>query len=159
MGHLLKSVTLGALVAFAGMAQANEAENLVLELYEVLQAENYEGAKLATMFADDYVDHTRPSAYPESMSDKEVILAITAAIKFAVSDGTRHVVMIAPADENTAVSLFEFSGTNDGSFFDMPITDKVVTFRGFDLYRVEDGQFVEHWHVEDMLGFFGQMGG
>lgn len=159
MKHLLKSMVMGALLSIATATQATEAEDLLLELYEVLQAETYEAEKLEAMFADDYVDHTRPSAYPSEMTDKQVILAITAMLKSSVSDGTRDVLMITPVGDDTAVSLFEFSGMNDGSFFDMPITNKVVTFRGFDLYRVEAGQFVEHWHVEDMLGFFGQMGG
>lgn len=44
------------------------------------------------------------------------------------------------------------------SFFDIPVSGNNVAINGVDIFRVKDGQFTEHWHVEELASMFAQMG-
>ncbi len=49
-------------------------------------------------------------------------------------------------------------GTHNGAMMGMPATGKEATFAWMDMYRIEDGEMVEVWHVEDIAGMLQQLG-
>ena len=51
-----------------------------------------------------------------------------------------------------------WTGTQKGVFQEMPPTDRAVTIRSADLYRIENGKIVEHWEVVDNLDLLKQIG-
>jgi predicted ester cyclase len=52
--------------------------------------------------------------------------------------------------ENNIVLVFpNFVGTHKGEFNGRPPTNKPVTIRSADLYRIENAKIVEHWDVVD----------
>jgi predicted ester cyclase len=50
------------------------------------------------------------------------------------------------------------TGTHRGEFMGIPPTGKPVTVKYLDLWRVEEGKFVENWVQMDLLGLLQQLG-
>jgi predicted ester cyclase len=50
------------------------------------------------------------------------------------------------------------SGTHQGEFMGMPPTGKRFEVEGFDMVRVRDGQFTEHWGLFDTMTMMQQLG-
>lgn len=49
-------------------------------------------------------------------------------------------------------------GTHLGDYLGLPPTGKVVRKRSMDIFRIQDGRFVEHWDIMDELGTWLQLG-
>jgi predicted ester cyclase len=61
--------------------------------------------------------------------------------------------------ENDFVLVFlNFNGTHKGQFEGMSPTNKPVTIRSADLYRLENDKIVKHWDVVDSLDLLTQTG-
>jgi predicted ester cyclase len=67
---------------------------------------------------------------------------------------TEHVL----AENNFVLVFLNFIGTYRGEFEGMPPTNKPVKIRSADLYRIENGEIVEHWDVVDSLDLLKQTG-
>ena len=57
------------------------------------------------------------------------------------------------------VGRFVYRGTHSGEFMGIPATGNAVEMRSIDIWRVEEGMFVEHWDELNLLEMFQQMGG
>lgn len=55
------------------------------------------------------------------------------------------------AENNFVLVFLNFIGTHKGIFNGRPPTNKPVTIRSADLYRIENDKVVEHWDVVDQL--------
>ncbi len=49
-------------------------------------------------------------------------------------------------------------GTHEGEFIGIPATGQPVEFMTIDIHQVENGQIVQSWHIEDLLGVLFQIG-
>ena len=56
------------------------------------------------------------------------------------------------------VGRFVYRGTHTGDLMGMPATGKPVEMRSIDIWRVQDGMFVEHWDELNLLQVFQQIG-
>lgn len=56
------------------------------------------------------------------------------------------------------VGRFVYRGTHTGSLLGIPATGAPVEMRSIDIWRVEDGLFVEHWDELNLLEVFQQVG-
>ncbi len=56
------------------------------------------------------------------------------------------------------VGRFVYRGTHTGEFMGIPASGKPVEMRSIDIWRVEDGMFVEHWDELNLMELFQQMG-
>jgi steroid delta-isomerase-like uncharacterized protein len=56
------------------------------------------------------------------------------------------------------VGRFIYRGTHTGEFLGIPATGKPIEMRTIDIWRVEDGKFVEHWDEINALQVFQQIG-
>lgn len=56
------------------------------------------------------------------------------------------------------VGRFVYRGTHSGAFMGIPPTGRRVEMRSIDIWRVENGMFVEHWDELNTLELFTQMG-
>ncbi len=61
------------------------------------------------------------------------------------------------ADDKIVVRL-TVSGTNEGSFMNMPPTGNKVSFKAVDIFRLANGKVVEHWGIEDNAKMMQQLG-
>jgi predicted ester cyclase len=62
------------------------------------------------------------------------------------------------AENDFVVVFLSFTGTHKGEFQGMPPTNKKVSIRSADLYRIENEKIVEHWDVVDQLNLLQQTG-
>lgn len=58
--------------------------------------------------------------------------------------------VVAEGDKVTA--FVRWKGTHQGEFMGHPATGRQVTLHTAEIFRVEDGKFVEHWDVVDNSG-------
>ncbi len=56
------------------------------------------------------------------------------------------------------VGRYVYKGTHEGDLWGVPASGKSVEMRSIDIWRVEDGMFVEHWDELNLLDMFQQMG-
>lgn len=56
------------------------------------------------------------------------------------------------------VGRFTYRGTHTGEFMGIPASGKPIEMRTIDIWRVEDGMFVEHWDEINSLQLFQQIG-
>ena len=62
------------------------------------------------------------------------------------------------AENNLVLVFLNFVGTHKGEFNGRSPTNKRVTNRSADLYRIENDKIVEHWDVVDQLDLLKQIG-
>jgi steroid delta-isomerase-like uncharacterized protein len=56
------------------------------------------------------------------------------------------------------VGRFTYRGTHAGPFYGMPATGNSIEMRSIDIWRTENGEFVEHWDELNLLDLFQQIG-
>jgi len=56
------------------------------------------------------------------------------------------------------VGRFVYRGTHTGDLMGIPATGKPVEMRSIDIWRVQDGMFVEHWDELNLMQVFQQIG-
>jgi steroid delta-isomerase-like uncharacterized protein len=59
---------------------------------------------------------------------------------------------------DTVVERFAASGTHRGELMGVPPTGKVLTLRGIQIFRIENGLIVERWGRLDEMGLLRQLG-
>jgi predicted SnoaL-like aldol condensation-catalyzing enzyme len=62
------------------------------------------------------------------------------------------------AEGDRVVVRWTNSGRHVGDFLGAAPTDRPYAIAGIDIYRVQDGQLAEHWHVVDQLSLLQQVG-
>jgi steroid delta-isomerase-like uncharacterized protein len=62
------------------------------------------------------------------------------------------------ATDNRVVIRYRFSGTHEGPVMDVPATGRRVETVGMVIFRIEDGQLVEEWAMDDIFGLLEQLG-
>jgi predicted ester cyclase len=62
------------------------------------------------------------------------------------------------ADGSRLVGRYRYEGTHTGNFLGYPATGKAFAMRSIDIWRVEDGRFIEHWDELNTLDIFTQIG-
>jgi predicted SnoaL-like aldol condensation-catalyzing enzyme len=104
--------------------------------------------------APNYVNHN-PIAEPGPDGVKKAFGAIIAGVPdlkvfaedvFVSADGTR------------VVGRYRYQGRHTGTFFGYPATGNAFAMRSIDIWRVEEGHFVEHWDELNTLDIFTQIG-
>jgi predicted ester cyclase len=102
--------------------------------------------------AVDYINH---NAFVENGREGNRIFwaGFFAAIPDVV--GTMEDLVVAG---DRVVGRFTYSGTHAGPFYGIPGTGNPVEMRSIDIWRVENGEFVEHWDELNLLEVFQAIG-
>jgi steroid delta-isomerase-like uncharacterized protein len=56
------------------------------------------------------------------------------------------------------IGRYIYRGTQTGEFMGIPASGSAIEMRSIDIWRVDDGMFVEHWDELNVLEVFQQMG-
>ena len=56
------------------------------------------------------------------------------------------------------VGRFTYRGTHAGPLYGVPPTGNAIEMRSIDIWRIENGEFVEHWDELNYLELFQQIG-
>jgi predicted SnoaL-like aldol condensation-catalyzing enzyme len=104
--------------------------------------------------APDYINHNA-FAEPGRAGVKTVFGAIIAGVpdlKVYAED------VFVSADGSRLVGRYRYQGTHTGDFLGYPATGNAFAMRSIDIWRVEDGRFIEHWDELNTLDIFTQIG-
>lgn len=105
------------------------------------------------LLAPNYVNHTLPAPVPGPAGMKAVVeMFVTAFPDFRV------VVEDLLCDGNLLSTRGYFTGTHQGDFQGIPPTGKTIKAGYIDMWRAENGKFVENWAQLDLLGLMQQLG-
>lgn len=111
-------------------------------------------SRLDEIKAPNYVNHNA-FAEPGLEGSRRVLgsiiagvpdLKVTAEDVFVSDDGSR------------VVGRYRYDGTHTGSLLGYPGTGQTFSMRSIDIWRVENGRFVEHWDELNTLDVFIQIG-
>jgi predicted ester cyclase len=62
------------------------------------------------------------------------------------------------AERDLVLVFLNFTGTHKGEFQRIPPTNKKISIRSADLYKVENKKIADHWDVVDQLNLMQQIG-
>ena len=62
------------------------------------------------------------------------------------------------ADGDKVVARVSYRGTHQGAFRGIPPTGKQIAVTGINIFRIANGQLVEHWGLTDRLAVLQQLG-
>lgn len=105
------------------------------------------------LVAPGYVNHNLPAPAPGPDGFKQIIQLFRGAfpdIRVTLDD------VIVEGDKVASRGFWQ--GAHRGEFMGVPATGKQVRVAYLDIWRVEDGKFVENWVQMDLLGLLQQLG-
>jgi C-1 hydroxylase len=98
----------------------------------------------------DYVDHSNNVG-------REGLKQLIAMGLNAFPDWQETVEDIIAEGDKVWVRL-SYTGTHKGDFMGLNPTDKKITSKSVDIYRIDDGKLAEYWNVTDNVNIFKQVG-
>ena len=105
------------------------------------------------LIGDGYVNHDFPLPLRGPEGFKQIVSIFSGGfpdLKVTIEDEFE--------DGDVVGSRGTFTGTHQGEFMGVPPTNKPVTIKYIDLWRVRGGKLVENWVQMDMMGLMQQLG-
>ncbi|WP_306052509.1 ester cyclase [Natronococcus wangiae] len=107
------------------------------------------------IIADDYVEHN--SAAPEPLRGPDEVKEYVSMLQTGFPDihcGVEDLI----AEGDMVVRRDRATGTHEGEFMGIEPTGKEAVVEGNHIHRIEDGQIVESWAQNDVMGLMQQLG-
>ena len=142
-----------SIILSAGQEQAAQPVILAARRYAAFWntgEERYAEAALA----QNFVDRTPPSGRPQGLKG---VLEASKNFRAAIPDLRAKIEELLVVHDR-AVVRHTFTGHFSGSFKDLKGDGREISFRAVDIYRVQNGQISDNWHLEDNLSLMQQLG-
>ncbi len=111
--------------------------------------------RLGEFFAADYIEHNETvAAFGKGVAGYQAFLGHLYA---GYPDSKVTVELLVANDDLVSYRATE-SGTNTGTFLDIPATGKKATWTEIQFFRIANGKVVEHWVDVDVFSWFQQLG-
>jgi predicted ester cyclase len=104
--------------------------------------------------AQNFVDRTLPSGRPQGVKG---VLEASKNFRAVIPDLKAAIEELLVVNDR-AVVRYSFTGHFTGSFKDLKGAGREISFRAVDIYRVQNGQISDNWHLEDNLSLMQQLG-
>jgi predicted ester cyclase len=104
--------------------------------------------------AQNFVDRTLPSGRRQGVKG---VLEASKNFRAAIPDLKAKIEELLVVHDR-AVVRYSFTGHFTGSFKDLKGDGREISFRAVDIYRVQNGQISDNWHLEDNLSLMQQLG-
>jgi predicted ester cyclase len=104
--------------------------------------------------ARNFVDRTLPSGRPQGFKG---VLEASKNLRAAIPDLRAEIEELLVVKDR-AVVRYIFTGHFTGTFKDLKGDGREISFRAVDIYRVQNGQISDNWHLEDNLSLMQQLG-
>jgi len=104
--------------------------------------------------AQNFVDRTLPSGRPQGLKG---VLEASKNFRTAIPDLRAKIEELLVVKDR-AVVRYIFTGHFTGTFKDVKGDGREIRFRAVDIYRVQNGQISDNWHLEDNLSLMQQLG-
>ena len=115
----------------------------------------------AALFAEGYVNHQVSAAAPPprpGVKPKAATVAFFAARLKGLPD-LKVTIQTSLAEDDRVAASFAYEGTHQGLYYGVAPTGKRLFFTSCDIFRITDGQIVEHWGMGDIAGVVAQLKG
>jgi len=126
-----------------------DAKAIVLRVLRAM--ETGEEAEFDAVMAEDYIQHNHLG------NGREPVKKMVAGLRRAFPD-LRVVAEDLVAEGDRVAARVTITGTHQGRFLGVDPTNKPITIRSVDIWRIEAGRLKEHWDVVDRLEFMQQLG-
>jgi predicted ester cyclase len=168
----IRSPSLIAVVAGAAVASAEEnlppPRNIILTAGQeqaarplILAARRYaafwntgETRYAEAALARNFFDRTLPPGRPQGLQG---VLEASKNFRATIPDLGAEIEELLVM-EDRAVVRYIFTGHFTGTFKNLKGDGREISFRAFDIYRVQNGQISDNWHLEDNLSLMQQLG-
>jgi predicted ester cyclase len=160
-----RSLIAGAASAGVALAAptAAQAQGMAPSLAELFAATltAHDMVAFASLFADDYTNHqvsaaAPPSPGPSTKTAKQGSVDFFAARLAAMPD-LKVAVEASVITADKVAASFVYTGTHRGVYFGIAPTGRPLRFTSCDIFRVQNGKFVEHWGMGDIAGILAQL--
>jgi steroid delta-isomerase-like uncharacterized protein len=148
----------GVAPLLAKAAKAADA-SIVERFAQTLSAHDIDA--FAALFAEGYVNHQVSAAAPPpppGVKPKAATVAFFAARLKGLPD-LKVSVQTSLAEADKVAAAFACEGTHEGLYYGVAPTGKRIFFTSCDIFRLSDGQIIEHWGMGDIAGVVAQLKG
>jgi predicted ester cyclase len=142
-----------SVILTAGQEQAAQPVILVARRYAAFWNTG-ETRHAEAALAHNFVDRTLPSGRPQGIKG---VLEASKNFRAAIPDLRAEIGELLVVNDR-AVVRYIFTGHFTGSFKDLKGDGREISFRAVDIYRVQNGQISDNWHLEDNLSLMQQRG-
>jgi predicted ester cyclase len=104
--------------------------------------------------ARNFVDRTLPAGRPQGLRG---VLDASKNFRAAIPNLRAEIDELLVVNDR-AVVRYTFMGHFTGTFKDLKGDGREISFRAVDIYRVQNGQISDNWHLEDNLSLMQQLG-
>jgi predicted ester cyclase len=104
--------------------------------------------------ARNFVDRTLPPGRPQGFNG---VVEASKNFRAAIPDLRADIEELLVLNDR-AVVRYIFMGHFTGTFKDLKGDGRAISFRAVDIYRVQNGQISDNWHLEDNLSLMQQLG-
>jgi steroid delta-isomerase-like uncharacterized protein len=133
-------------------AEPADNEEIVQRVFEAYEAAD-EGAIRADL-APDFVSHSAPLGFA---TDADGFVQLAMHMKAGMPDGKLTIQDMFAGADKVAVR-FTHTGTQQGELFGVPASNRAVTVRAIEIYRLSGGKIAEYWGEYDTSDLFGPPG-
>src|SRR5260370_33247374 len=141
-----------SIIPTAGQEQATQPVILAARRYAAFW--NTGEARYAeAALAKNFVDRTLPSGRSQGLKG---VLEPSKNLRAAIPELRAEIEELLVVKDR-AVVRYIFTGHFTGSFKDLKGDGRKISFRAVDIYRVQNGQISDNWHLEDNLSLMQQL--
>ena len=133
-------------------AETADNEKIVRRVFEAFEAADERAIR--EDLAPDFVSHSAPPGFAE---DADGFVQLAKHLQAGMPDGTMTIEDMFAAGDKVAVR-FTHAGTQQGELFGVPASNRTVTVRAIEIYRLSGGKIAEYWGEYDTSDLFGPPG-
>jgi predicted ester cyclase len=142
-----------SIILTAGQEQAAQPVILAARRYAAFW--NTGEARFAkAALAGNFLDRTLPSGRPQGLNG---VLEASKNFRASIPDLRAEIEELLVVKDR-AVVRYIFTKHFTGRFKDLKGDGREISFRAVDIYRVQNGQISDNWHLEDNLALMQQLG-
>jgi steroid delta-isomerase-like uncharacterized protein len=130
-------------------ADTADNEKIVRRTFEAYDAADERAIR--EDLAPDFVSHSAPPGFAE---DADGFVQLAKHLKAGMPDGKFTIQDMFAAGDKVAVR-FTHAGTHQGELFGVPASNRTVTIRAIEIYRLSGGKIAEYWGEYDTFDLFG----
>ena len=133
-------------------AETADNEKIVRRVFQAYEAADERAIR--EDLAPDFVSHSAP---PGVAPDADGFVQLAKHLQAGMPDGKLTIQDMFAAGDKVAVR-FIHAGTQQGELFGVPASNRTVTVRAIEIYRLSGGKIAEYWGEYDTSDLFGPPG-